>query len=288
MKKEWYLKMEDSINIVNIIYSNAKKMSATDKKIATVILDNPNKAINFTISELSQKASVSEASISRFCKNLDLSGFHQLKILLAKVAGDESNYYKSVHVDNIQRSLSNIADNKTAEIVNTLTVLSKNTIQNVLSIIEQAKVVQVIAEGDTLPVADDATYKFNQLGIFTITSAVWETSIAQTLNLDSDAVLIVISNSGESRSLLKQIEIAKKKDIKIISITNRDNSPIALQSNFHLTTAVRQKILQSEYYFSRVAALTMIEALFLLLLSNNKVRLSSIKEHEDIISGKKI
>ncbi|GAJ25554.1 transcriptional regulator [Liquorilactobacillus sucicola DSM 21376 = JCM 15457] len=98
----------------------------------------------------------------------------------------------------------------------------------------------------------------------------------------------MISNSGEARSLLKQMDVAHKKRMSIIAITNRPDSPIALKADLHLTTAVRQKVLQSEYYFSRVAALTVVEALYLLLLSNDKKRLSKIREHEDIISDKKV
>lgn len=277
-----------SENVIDMIYSNLSAMTQTDKKIAQSILKNPGDAVNYTISELASKSSVSEASVSRFCKNLQLTGFHQLKIELAKVSDDESSYYKVVNIDNIQQAITNIKDNKNAEISNTLASIDSSTIKKVMKLIENSRIFQIAAEGNTFPVVEDASYRFNQIGILTICSESWETSIGQTLNLASDDVLMVISNSGESKRLLKQIRIAKKKGIKVIAITNRNDSPIALEADYHLRTAVRQKVLQSEYYFSRVAAMTVVETIFLLLIAKDRQRLSRITEHEAIISGTKI
>ncbi|ULQ50204.1 MurR/RpiR family transcriptional regulator [Liquorilactobacillus nagelii] len=275
-------------NVIDMIYSNLSAMTQTDKKIAQSILKNPGDAVNYTISELASKSSVSEASVSRFCKNLQLTGFHQLKIELAKVSDDESSYYKVVNIDNIQQAITNIKDNKNSEISNTLASIDTSTIKKVMKLIENSRVFQIAAEGNTFPVVEDASYRFNQIGILTICSESWETSIGQTLNLASDDVLMVISNSGESKRLLKQIRIAKKKGIKVIAITNRSDSPIALEADYHLRTAVRQKVLQSEYYFSRVAAMTVVETIFLLLIAKDRKRLSRITEHEAIISDTKI
>lgn len=277
-----------SENVIDMIYSNLSAMTQTDKKIAQSILKNPGDAVNYTISELASKSSVSEASVSRFCKNLQLTGFHQLKIELAKVSDDESSYYKVVNIDNIQQAITNIKDNKNSEISNTLASIDTSTIKKVMKLIESARIFQIAAEGNTFPVVEDASYRFNQIGILTICSESWETSIGQTLNLASDDVLMVISNSGESKRLLKQIRIAKKKGIKVIAITNRNDSPIALEADYHLRTAVRQKVLQSEYYFSRVAAMTVVETIFLLLIAKDRKRLSRITEHEAIISDTKI
>ena len=105
------------------------------------------------------------------------------------------------------------------------------------------------------------------------------------MNLGRKDCLIVISNSGESAALLKEIKLAHKNKLKVISITN---NPIALASDYHLKTGVRQTILQNQYYFSRVAAFTIIEALFLLLIKRNEKRIENIKQHEKIVSSQKI
>lgn len=275
-------------NIINVIYSKLAGMRPTDQKIAQVLLENPARAVDFTISQLARLAAVSDASVTRFCKSLALTGFHQLKIELAKAANDQTSYYQQVNADNIQKALASISANKVAEVKNTLAPIATTTIEQVLSWIKEARLIQIIAEGDTVPVAIDAAYKLNQLGFLAITADSWETSIAQTLNMSPHDLIIVISNSGEALRLLKQIKAAQKKHIRVLAITNRDDSPIALEADLHLQTAVRQKVFQSEYYFSRIAAATVIEAIFLLLIADDETRREHIKTHEALISDAKI
>lgn len=273
-------------NIIDVIYNKLPHMSVTDKKIAQVVLQQPKAVVDYTISQLAQTAAVSEASVSRFCKNLDIDGFHQLKTRLAQVS-DEENVAVTID-DDVQQVLKNITDNKNIEISNTLKNLDTTKLNQVLDLIKKARLIQVVAEGNTYPVAIDAVYKFNQIGLLAISDAAFETSLAQTLNMNRQDILIIISNSGESKSLMKQLKVAQEQQIKVIAITNREDSPIAQKADFHLKTYVREQIFQSEYYFSRIAASTMIEAIFLLLIGQDKQTLTKIAHHEELISDRKI
>lgn len=276
--------------IIDKIYSELPAMSQSDQKVAKQVLADPEKIVNSTISELAKIAVVSGASVTRFCHNLGLTGFHDLKIQLAQVSGNEKSHsLQKIAKDDLQTALKQIGDNKVAEIEATLNNIDSQVLKKVLDLLTNSKIVQVSAEGDTYPVAEDAVYKFNQIGILALASGGnVETAIAQSMNLNAQDCLLVISNSGESAALLKQIKVAKEQGIKVIAITNRADSPIALQADYHLQTAVRQTVLQTQYYFSRVAAFTMIEAIFLLLISQNDERIEHIKKHEEIISSQKI
>ena len=276
--------------IIDKIYSELPAMSQSDQKVAKQVLADPEKIVNSTISELAKIAAVSGASVTRFCHNLGLTGFHDLKIQLAQVSGNEKSHsLQKIAKDDLQTALKQIGDNKVAEIEATLNNIDSQVLKKVLDLLTNSKIVQVSAEGDTYPVAEDAVYKFHQIGILAMASGGnVETAIAQSMNLNTQDCLLVISNSGESAALLKQIKVAKEQGIKVIAITNRADSPIALQADYHLQTAVRQTVLQTQYYFSRVAAFTMIEAIFLLLISQNDERIEHIKKHEEIISSQKI
>lgn len=186
-------------------------MSASDQKIAKTILKDPEQIINITISQLAKKAEVSDASITRFCRNLSLSGFHELKILLAQSIGQkESESLKELPKDDIQAALVQIEKNKIGEIQTTLGEIPTNKLEKILSIIENSRVIQISAEVDTYPVAADAVYKFNQIGLLSFASGGnVETADAQTMNLGRQDCLIIISNSGESAALLKEIKLAK-------------------------------------------------------------------------------
>lgn len=273
-------------NIIDVIYNKLPQMSVTDKKIAQVVLQQPKDVVDYTISQLAQTAAVSEASVSRFCKNLNIDGFHQLKTRLAQVSETE-NVTVTID-DDVQQVLKNITDNKNIEISNTLKNLDTKKLNQVLALIKKARLIQVVAEGNTYPVAIDAVYKFNQIGLLAMSDAAFETSLAQTLNMNQQDILIIISNSGESKSLMKQLQVAHSQNIQVIAITNREDSPIAQKADFHLKTYVREQIFQSEYYFSRIAASTMIEAIFLLLIGQDQATLNKIAHHEELISDRKL
>ena len=274
--------------IIDTIYSELSTMSASDQKIAQVVLKQPEQVVNYTISKLATEAGVSDASVTRFCHNLNLTGFHDLKIQLAQNA-TESVSLQNMSRDDASANLELIEKNKVAEIKATLENVTEAKLDRVLRLLTESRIVQVSAEGDTYPVAADAVYKFNQIGFLAIDSGgTIETAIAQTMNLNKKDCLLVISNSGEAAGIIKQIKVAKQKGMQVIAITNRADSPIALLADVHLKTAVRQTVMQSQYYFSRVASMTMIEALYLLLIARDAGRVEHIKEHEAIISNQKI
>lgn len=280
--------MANEVNIINTLYGQLPKLSATDRKIAKTILDQPHAVVNMTISALAKDADVSEASISRFCRTVGLGGFHALKIALAQVAGDEHSYYHQVSGDSLQEALKSISDNKVAEITSTLAGTNSTTIQAILDALHGASMVLCAASGGTMPVAQDAAYKFNQLGILATADPIWETAIGQAMNMPQDGVLFIVSNSGETEEMLTLLGVAKKRGIKIIALTNNVDSPIAQQADLHVLTTVRQRVFDSEYYFSRLAAATAVEAIFLLLLAQNESYGAHIKQHETIVATTKI
>ena len=259
------------MTIVDKIYDKQPELSTCDQKIAHVILKNPIEVVDKTISELAEEAGVSLASISRFCKTLGLAGFHQLKIELARVS--EKNTTQAVEKENFGGQLSEFV---------------KETCEKICGKLLHARAIQVIAEGNTYANAEDAVYKFSQIGLFAFSSASWETALAQTMNLQKEDVLLVFSNSGEAKSLLVQIDEAKKRGITVISLTNHENSPIAQKSDLHWRTVARPKVLMSEYYYSRLALVSAIEAMFILILKKEPKRLERIKFHELLMADKKI
>ena len=85
--------------------------------------------------------------------------------------------------------------------------------------------VQLAAVGNTIPVALDGAFKFNQLGIPAVAGDIWETQTAYTFNLGPEDVVMVISNSGSSKRLQTLAEGAKENGCTVILITNNGNSP---------------------------------------------------------------
>ncbi len=280
------------ITILNKIFSEFNSFSDSEKKIADFIINNKKKVIDITIAELAEKSGVSEASVSRFCKKCEMKNFYQLKLTLAKELTENGTETveasNNINPENISSSLQSILSNKIEELTQTITHINENNLKNILSVIQKGKTVQLAAVGNTIPVALDGAYKFNQIGIPAIANTIWETQLAYTFNLSSKDVVIIISNSGASKRLLTLAETAKAKKAVVISITNSENSPIALVSDYHITTATREKLFLNEYYFSRISASIVIEILYLFLTAGKKNSCENISQHEQAIAEDKI
>lgn len=282
----------DNRTIRDIIFAEYDNFFDAEKKIANYILNNSAKVVELTIAELAEAAGTSEATVSRFCKRCNMKGFHHLKITLAKelVEANESEVTVSgdVNLNNIKQSLHNILANKVEELNQTVSMIDEKKLKDIISILSKARSIQFVAVGNTIPVAMDGAYKFNQIGILSVANTIWETQIAYTYNLTKDDVVIVISNSGASKRLVNVVEAANKCGAKVISITNSANSPLSKISDYHITTATREKLFLDEYYFSRISAMTVIEILYLFLTVGKKDVYDNLSRHEQSIADDKL
>lgn len=90
-----------------------------------------------------------------------------------------------------------------------------------------------------------------------------------------------------SRRLLTLVEGAKENGVTVIAVTNSPESPVAAASDYHITTATREKLLLDEFCFSRVSATMVAEVLYLFLSASKKDSYASIRRHEIAISEDK-
>lgn len=274
-------------SVINQICASMDTFFETEKKIGNFIIHHPKEIVDMTVGELAKECQVSEASVSRFCKKIDTKGFHHLKISIAKEMvsqSEDDELSNHISVDDLEQSLKNILANKVAELTQTVSMMNSENLQDILKRINNAQNVLFAAVGNTVPVAMDGAYKLNQIGISAVSTPVWETQLAYSYNLSPDDVVIAISNSGESTGVINILEAAKQKKATTISITNSEKSTIAKISDYHITTATREKLFLDEYRFSRVSATMVIEVLYLFLTSMRKEAYDSIIQHESSIA----
>jgi hypothetical protein len=274
-------------SVINQICASMDTFFETEKKIGNFIIHHPKEIVDMTVGELAKECQVSEASVSRFCKKIDMKGFHHLKISIAKEMvsqSEDDELSNHISVDDLEQSLKNILANKVAELTQTVSMMNSENLQDILKRINNAQNVLFAAVGNTVPVAMDGAYKLNQIGISAVSTPVWETQLAYSYNLSPDDVVIAISNSGESTGVINILEAAKQKKATTISITNSEKSTIAKISDYHITTATREKLFLDEYRFSRVSATMVIEVLYLFLTSMRKESYDSIIQHESSIA----
>lgn len=274
-------------SVINQICASMDSFFDTEKKIGDYIVRNPKKVVDMTVGELAKECGVSEASVSRFCKRIELKGFHHLKISLARElvdAKDDGEISGHISVDDMEGSLRGILSNKMEELRQTVAMIDREELKKILGVINNADTVLMAAVGNTIPVAMDGAYKLNQIGIRAMSTPIWETELGYSYNLTDKDVVVAISNSGESTGVIQMLEAAKSRGAVAISITNNARSSVAELSTYHITTATREKIFLDGYCFSRVSATMVIEIIYLLLASMRKESYESIVRHEQAMA----
>lgn len=279
-------------SVLDIICASLDSFFESERKIGTYIIQHKAEVVDMTVGELAQACGVSDASVSRFCKKINMKGFHHLKITLAKEISEkgieEEEVSNHISVNDIEQSLKNILANKVTEITQTVSMMDAKQLSEILNKLNMARTVQFFAVGNTIPVAIDGAFKLNQIGIPAVSGTIWETQIGYTYNMTAEDVVIAISNSGESTAVLRALEAAKSAGATTLSITNSEKSSAAQLSDYHITTATREKLFLDGYCFSRVSATTVIEILYLFLTSMRKDAYKSIVRHEQAIAFTKL
>lgn len=274
-------------SVINQICASMDSFFDTEKKIGDYIVRNPKKVVDMTVGELAKECGVSEASVSRFCKRIELKGFHHLKISLARElvdAKDDGEISGHISVDDMEGSLRGILSNKMEELRQTVAMIDSEELKKILDVINNADTVFMAAVGNTIPVAMDGAYKLNQIGIRAMSTPIWETELGYSYNLTDKDIVVAISNSGESTGVIQILEAAKSRGAVAISITNNARSSVAELSTYHITTATREKLFLDGYCFSRVSATMVIEIIYLLLASMRKESYESIVRHEQAMA----
>ena len=187
----------------------------------------------------------------------------------------------------LEQSLKNILANKIAELTETIKMMDIKNLEVILDKLEHARIVQLAAVGNTIPVELDAASKLHPLGIPAVAGDIWEAQAAYAFNLGPEDVVLIISNSGSSKRLETLALGAKENGSTLVLITNNRESPLAQICDYKIITATREKLLTEEFWFSRVTATTVIEIIYLLLMAGKKDAVEHIRRHEKAILSDK-
>lgn len=282
--------MGGAASVRDEIFSNYDSLYDAEKKVADYVINHPEQAIELSVSELSAQCEASQATVIRFCKKVGCSGFHQLKLRMAGELRQQEHLVASDVIDcnHMEQSLHNILSSKIEELQSTFQSFDPEQMKEIVNRILNANLIAFAAMGNTIPIALDGVYKFNQLGLHAVGSTIWETQEAITRNLKKGDLLFVISASGASRRLLKMVEIAKEKQVLTIAVTNQVKSPIAERCDYVLRTAARESLFYEQISFTRMAAMAVIDTLFLLLFSARKESYETLSKHEQSVAEEKM
>lgn len=262
-----------------------------EQRIVQYILDQPRQAASMTSASLAQAAGASEATVSRLIKRLGFSGYRAFQLSLNRdiaTSNPPDIAPSEISTSNVQGSLQTILNNKVSELEATAQKLDSDELHATLKLLREASIIQVAAVGNTIPVAMDAAFKFNQLGLRSITSEVSEKASAFSLTLNEHDLLVLISNSGKSRRLMQIAQVARQAHVPIVLLTSEAESPLAALSDHVLIAVNRERLLTTrEFQLSRIPLTFIVEVLYYFLYAMLPDPKRQISRHELLMAPDK-
>lgn len=250
------------MNILEKIAQNKGAFSKSERKVAEIILANPQTAIHSSIATLAKMSDVSEPTVNRFCRRLDTKGYPDFKLHLAQSLANGTPYVNR-HVeehDSPEEYTKKIFESTMAALEVARQSVDIQVVNRVVDILTQAKKISFFGLGASASVAHDALNKFFR---FNVPVVYFEDILMQRMscmNCTEGDVVVLISHTGRTKSLVELAHLAKINDATVIGITAAD-SPLANECNMILSLEVPEDTDMYMPMASRIAQLTLIDIL---------------------------
>ncbi|GAB3033363.1 MurR/RpiR family transcriptional regulator [Bowmanella dokdonensis] len=250
------------MNILEKISQSQSAFSKSERKVAEVILANPQTAIHSSIATLAKMSNVSEPTVNRFCRRLDTKGFPDFKLHLAQSLANGTPYVNR-HVeesDGPEEYTKKIFESTMASLEVARQSLDINVINRVVDLLTQAQKISFFGLGASASVAHDALNKFFRFNVPVIYFDDILMQRMSCMNSSEEDVVVLISHTGRTKSLVEIAQIARGNDATVIGITSKD-SPLARECSLVVSLDVPEDTDMYMPMASRIAQLTLIDVL---------------------------
>jgi RpiR family carbohydrate utilization transcriptional regulator len=274
-------------NTITRIRAISSQLSEKERSIANLIIDHPEKIIHSTISEIAEELGVADATVFRLCKRIGFKGYQAMKIALAsEVASPVNDIYEAITEDDNEETIARKVFMANVSTLNdTIQMLDMNHFKAAVNALASARKVDFYGNGGSGAIAMDAHHKFLRCGLLSSCYTDSHLQIISASQLTKEDVVVCISHSGSSKDIIEALEVAKANGATTIGITHFAQTPLTKIADITLFTVSEETEYRSESLSSRLAQLSIIDALYvnLSIKLNDKMKISLQKIRKAIM-----
>ena len=262
-----------------------------EKRVAQVILSDPREAVHYSITQLAEKAEVSDATVVKFCKRLGYKGYQEFKIMLAQdVAVKPQLIPGEVEPGNdVQTIKEKIFQANISALQETAQVLETEALERAVQALANAGEIHFYGVGASGIVALDAEQKFSRIGLRASAFLDTHLQIARAVHLREGDVAVCLSFSGETVEIVEALRAAKQAGALTIAITSFSGSTLAREADVLLLTSTQQNLFRSGAIASRLTQLSTIDVLFIAVaLVDHERAQEAIEKTRAILSQRRL
>lgn len=252
--------------LVNRYYSN---LNANDFMIWEYISNNFEKCANMNIDDLASHCNFSKASIVRFAKKLNLSGYSELKFEIKSHLQETNKLQAKGNVELICNGY-----------IQAINELKDQNFDETCSLLYNAKKIYTYGTG---VVQSNACRELQRMfcneGIYLFHLDQKINFNAIDKNLSADDVVIIISMGGESSKGIELAKYLKLKGVHTISVTKKKNNTLAslCDNNVYFMTSKFNMYATSENLFDSGTILFVVCEVFFLKYQEYCKKINTVK-----------
>src|SRR5689334_11291124 len=242
-------------------------LAPAEQRVANAVLADPGGVAAMTISELAEVASTSETTVIRFCKQIGVPGYPQLRLQLAAQSATESMRPEVggdiEPGDSLADVVGKVAFADERAVRETAQQLDVDALAKVVAAVAKAPRVDLYGSAASSFVALDLQQKLHRIRRVAFAWSDVHVALTSAALLGEGDVAIGISHTGTTVEVVEALEEAAKHGATTVAVTNFPRSPLARTADLVLTTAARETTYRSGAMASRIAQLTVIDCLFI-------------------------
>jgi DNA-binding MurR/RpiR family transcriptional regulator len=260
-----------------------------ERKIAEYVLENPQKVTRFSVQELAKEANASEATIVRFCRALGYGGYKDFKLALAsEVRGSVPMEHKAVlETDTVMGITRKVFQSDLQAIADSLEVLDQFEMERAVEALDRANRIELFGVGSSASTALDAYYRLLRLRLpVNIVNDPYMQAIVST-QLEPGQVAFAISHSGRTEEVIFALSKAKERGATTICLTSNNRGEVLQHADIKLITAARETSFRSQAMASRIAHLSVVDALYVNLALRHYDQAREQVQNSDLVIEEK-
>ncbi|CAI3281656.1 MurR/RpiR family transcriptional regulator [Enterococcus cecorum] len=262
------------------------KLTDVEKRIAAYILAHPDEVINATAKEIGEQTQSSAPSVVRFIKKIGYSSVNEFKLSINSEKNEKREQkYDDVNLaDSFEVTKRKLCNNAILTLEETSEVLKQEQIKTIVQLLEEKEVLFVFGIGASSMIAEDIYQKWGRIGKIIFFEKDLHILTSMLSSHQANSAIWLVSNSGQTREVVKAAQIAKKINIPIIAQTMLGKNPLSKLADHLIQTSIpKEAFLRSAATNSLFAQLLVVDTIFYSFLQNNEQYFEKIYNSRKLI-----
>jgi DNA-binding MurR/RpiR family transcriptional regulator len=276
--------------IVSIMQARRASFGPLSQKVIDFFVTEKERVVGMSISEVADGTGASEAAVTKICKQLGARGFQEIKLSLAAEIVQPIQFIHEdlARDDDEERVIEKIFAANIAALRDTMQMMKAPELRRAVDAILKAEMVEIYGIGSAAPIAEDAHYRLMRIGIRSRVNVDSHLQAVSASLATKKTVVLTVSHSGSTHETVTAMKLAKQAGATTIAITNQGKSPIQRYSDIVLATVARETKFRTEAMTSRIAQLSIVDALIAALaLRTYDKAIQTIQHTFDVLSVKR-